>query len=88
MEQALSPVIISKLNELADEIELIAKDANNEFDEIAREILDIREELANSKPNIQLLKKSFKALMWGSAISCRTAIEEIVKKALSYLSFE
>lgn len=86
IEQSLSVETISKLTSLANEIERIAEDADAEFNEIAQEIVDIRNELSKTNPNIGFLKKSFKALSWGTAISCKAAIEEVVKKAIELLS--
>lgn len=78
--------MIAKLNSLAVEIERVAKDADEEFDDIARELIDIRTELSKPQPNSSFLKKSFKALTWGATVSCKTTIEELVKKAIEYLS--
>lgn len=64
----------------------MAKDADEEFDDMARELIDIRTELSKPQPNSSLLKKSFKALTWGVTVSCKTTIEELVKKAIEYLS--
>ena len=86
IEQSPSEEVISKLTSLADEIERVAKDTNEEFDEVARELVDIRAELLKPQPNSSFLKKSFKALTWGAAVSCKTTIEELVKKAIEYLS--
>jgi len=41
-------------------IERLAKDTDEEFDDIAREIVDIRRELSKSQPDKGLLRKSFK----------------------------
>lgn len=78
--------MIAKLNSLAVEIERVAKDADEEFDDIARELIDIRTELSKPQPNSSFLKESFKALTWGATVSCKTTIEELVKKAIEYLS--
>ena len=78
--------MIAKLNSLVDEIERVVKDANEKFDDIARELIDIRMELSKPQPNSSFLKKSFKALTWGTTVSCKTTIEELVKKAIEYLS--
>ena len=86
VEQTLSADVISKLSILADEIEKIAKDADEEHDDVAREIMDIRTELSKLHPDSSFLKKSFMALTWGATISCKTTIEELVKKAIEYLS--
>lgn len=86
VDQTLSADVIAKLSSLADEIEKIAKDADEDSDDIVREIMDIRTELSKPQPNSSFLKKSFKALTWGTTISCKTAIEELVKKAIEYMS--
>ena len=86
IEQSPSADVIAKLNLLAVEIERVAKDADEEFDDIARELIDIRTELSKPQPNSSFLKKSFKALTWGATVSCKTTIEELVKKAIEYLS--
>ena len=86
IEQSPSADVIAKLNSLAVEIERVAKDADEEFDDIARELIDIRTELSKPQPNSSFLKKSFKALTWGTTVSCKTTIEELVKKAIEYLS--
>ena len=86
IDQTISAEAVAKLSSLTDEIEKLAKDANEEFDDIAREIVDIRTELSKPQPNRSFLKKSFKALTWGTAVSCKTAIEELVKKAIEYIS--
>lgn len=78
--------MIAKLNSLAVEIERVAKDADEEFDDIVRELIDIRTELSKPQPNSSFLKKSFKALTWGATVSGKTTIEELVKKAIEYLS--
>ncbi len=78
--------MIAKLNSLADEIEQVAKDTHEEFNDVARELVDIRAELSKPQPNSSFLKKSFKALTWGATVSCKTTIEELVKKAIEYLS--
>lgn len=85
-EQSPSADVIANLTLIADAIERVAKDADEEFDDIAREILDIRTELSKPQPNSSFLKKSFKALTWGATVSCKTSIEELVKKAIEYLS--
>ena len=86
IEQSPSADVIAKLNSLANKIEQVAKDTNEEFDDVARELIDIRAELSKPQPNSSFLKKSFKALTWGATVSCKTTIEELVKKAIEYLS--
>ncbi len=86
MEDGMSSDIINQLRSLADMIESVAKDADEEFDDIAKEIVDIRSELSSNNPDRNLVKKSFKALAWGASVSCKTAIEELVKTAIGLLS--
>lgn len=85
-EPPLSVETISKLVSLANDVEQLAIDTNEEFDDIAREIIDIRTELSKPQPDSGFLKKSFKALTWGATVSCKTAIEEVVKKAIELLN--
>lgn len=86
IEQSPSTDVIARLTSLADEIERVAKDADEEFDDIARDLIDIRMELSKPQPNSSFLKKSFKALTWGATVSCKTTIQELVKKAIEYLT--
>ena len=81
----LSDEVISKLSSLTDEIDRIVKDEDEEHNEIAQEIVDIRAELSELKPKKNLLKKSFKAIAWTASVSCKTAIESLVKRALDLL---
>lgn len=81
----LSDDVISKLSSLTDEIDRIVKEDDEEHDEIAQEIVDIRTELSELKPKKSLLKKSFKAIAWTASVSCKTAIESLVKRALDLL---
>ena len=86
IELSPSTDVIANLNSLVDEIERVVKDANEKFDDIARELIDIRTELSKPQPTSSFLKKSFKVLTWGATVSCKTTIEELVKKAIEYLS--
>lgn len=86
IDNALSHKVTEQLRQLADNIESVAKDTDKEFGEIAQDIVDIRDELNSRNPNRGFLKKSFKALSWGASVSCRTAIEELVKKAIELLN--
>lgn len=81
----LSDDVISKLSSLADEIDRIVKEDDEEHNEIAQEIVDIRAELSEMKPKKNLLKKSFKAIAWTASVSCKSAIEALVSKALELL---
>ena len=87
VEQTPSADVISKLSSLADEIERVAKETDEKSDDIAQEIKDIRSELSKIQPNSSFLKKSFKALLWGATVSCKSTIEELVKKAIELLTF-
>ena len=86
IDNALSHEVTEQLRQLADNIESVAKDTDEELGEIAHDIVDIRDELNSRNPNRDFLKKSFKALSWGASVSCRTAIEELVKKAIKLLN--
>lgn len=88
IDNALSHEATEQLRQLADKIESVANDTDEEFGEIAQEIVDIKAELAVDKPDRNLLKKSFKALTWGASVSCKVAIEELVKKAIEILHVE
>lgn len=81
----LSDEVISKLVSLTDEIDRIVTDDDEEHNEIAQEIVDIRAELSELKPKKNLLKKSFKAIAWTASVSCKSAIETLVSKALELL---
>ena len=71
---------------LTNEIDKIIRENNEEHDEIAQEIIDIRTELSEVKPKRNLLKKSFKALAYSAAsISCKTAIEKITERVIQLL---
>ncbi len=74
-----------QLYNLIDEIERIAKETNEEFDDIAQELADIRTELQSSTPQVKILKKSFKALVWGASVTCKAAIEKLVGNAIDLL---
>lgn len=84
-ESPLPVDAIEKLQSLANEIEKVARESSEEFDEIAKEITDIRSELTSPRPQKSLLKKSFKAIAWSTTVSCKAAIEELVKAALGLL---
>lgn len=81
----LSDEVISKLSSLTDEIDRIVKEDDEEHNEIAQEVVDIRAELSAMKPQKNLLKKSFKAIAWTASVSCKAAIEKLVSKALELL---
>ena len=81
----LSSDVISKISLFIDEIDKIIKDNDEEHDEIAQEIVDIRSELAKPNPQKNFLKKSFKAIAWGASVSIKAAIEEVVARAVKQL---
>lgn len=74
-----------QLKTILDEIERLSKATDDEFNDVAQEISDIRSELASKISRSAILKKSFKALSWGVSVSCKAAIEELVGKALDLL---
>ena len=85
-DNSLSKEVISELLFLTNEIDKIIRENNEEHDEIAQEIIDIRTELSEVKPKRNLLKKSFKVLAYSAAsISCKTAIEKITERVIQLL---
>lgn len=83
---ALNSELKDKLGSLVNKIEEVVKDSNDEFDEIAQEIVDIRSELASPNPLVKTLRKSFKAITWGASVSCKAALEKLVNTAIDLLS--
>lgn len=82
----LSSDVVSKISSLIDEIEKHISSNDEEHDEIAQEIVDIRAELASAQPKGTLLKKSLKAIAWTASISCKAAIEGLVTRAIDLLN--
>lgn len=82
----LSSDVVSKISSLIDEIEKYISSNDEEHDEIAQEIVDIRAELASAQPKGTLLKKSLKAIAWTASISCKAAIEGLVTRAINLLN--
>lgn len=82
---SISDELKEKLNSVVDEIERVAKESDEEFNDIAQEIVDIRSELRSTSPLIKTLKKSFKALVWGASVSCKAVIEKLVGNAIDLL---
>ena len=82
----LSSDVVSKISSLIDEIEKHISSNDEEHDEIAQEIVDIRAELASAQPKGTLLKKSLKAIAWTASISCKAAIEGLVTRAINLLN--
>lgn len=85
IENSVNEDTKQKLNVLVDQIEQIAKDNDEEFNDIAQEIVDIRSELQSALPQTKILKRAFKALSWGSSTACKALIEELVDKAVGLL---
>ena len=83
MNYSSSEEMVQKLSKLTEQIESLIGNEGNQ--EIKEDLADIKTELATESPRFDYLKKSFKALLWGASISTKTAIEELVKKALEIL---
>ena len=81
----LSSDVISTISSFVDEIDRIVKANDEEHDEIAQELVDIRTELAKPNPQKSFLKDSFKAIAWGASVSIKAAIEEVVANAVKLL---
>ena len=82
----LSSDVISKISSFIDEIDKIVKDNDEEHDEIAQDIIDIRSELSETKPKRNMLKKSFRSLAYSVAsTSCKAAVESIVSEVMTSL---
>lgn len=74
-----------KLRSIVDEIERVATENEENITDIVQDISDIRTELQSSTPQPKELKKSFKALMWGTSVTCKAAIEKLVGDAIEIL---
>lgn len=83
MINSSSEATVQKLAQLTEQIEALVEKEGNQ--EIKEDLADIKTELSTASPRFDYLKKSFKALLWGTSISTKTAIEELVKKALELL---
>ena len=81
----LSSDVISTISSFVDEIDKIVKNNDEEHNEIAQEIINIRTELAKPNPQKSFLKDSFKAIAWGASVSIKAAIEEVVARAVKLL---
>jgi len=82
----VSADIKDKLNVIIDELERVVKKEDEGKTEITKDLSDIRAELQTSNPQPKVLKKSFKALVWGASVSCKAAIEKLVGDAIDLLS--
>lgn len=85
-DNLLSKEVISKLLSLINDIDKVVCENNEEHDEIAQDIIDIRTELTKLKPSRNMLKRIFKSLAYSvTSISCKATVEKIVSKALDLL---
>lgn len=75
--------VVRKLSELIGQIDVLVEKEDNL--EIKEDLADIKKELDAESPRFDYVKKSLKALLWGASITTKTAIEEIIKKALDLL---
>lgn len=82
---ALSEEVKTQLLGIANSIEQAAKETDEEFDEIAEDIISIRRELTSLNPQTHALKNTFKAIGWSAKIACKAAIEQFVEKAIVLL---
>ena len=88
IENGISHEVRTKLQSLTDQIEAIVKENDEEFDEIAQNIVLIREMISEPHPKLLALKNAFNAISWGASIATKTAIETVVKKAVEMLTVE
>lgn len=86
INDSISDDVKNKLSYILDEIEKVIVKNDQEHHEIAQEIISIRSELNSINPNRKSLKNAFKALVWGTSIAAKSAIEELVKSAIESLS--
>lgn len=86
MSGIVSADLKEKLNTIVDELERVVKKSDECNTEITKDLTDIRTELQTSYPQPKVLKRSFKALMWGASVSCKAAIEKLVGDAIDLLS--
>lgn len=85
-DNSLSSEVIAKLLSLTDDIDRIIRENDEEHDEIAQDIIDIKSELSETAPKRNMLKKSFRSLAYSVAsTSCKAAIESIVSEVMTSL---
>ena len=84
MTSTVSAETKDKLNAIIDELERIVRDEDNA--EIKQDLSDLRTELQAPNPQPQILKKSFKALVWGASVTCKATIEKLVGDAIDLLA--
>lgn len=58
---------------------------DEEFDEVAENIVAIKAELASANPQPLTLKNTFKAIAWSASIACKAIIEDHVEKAIDVI---
>ncbi len=85
INSSMNEDVKEKLNSIANEIEKIASDHDDWLKDISQELLDIHSELNSATPDSKVLAKSFKALMWGVAVTCEATIEKLVSDAVDLL---
>lgn len=82
---AISSIDKEQLQDLADKIESVAKDVDEEFDEIAADIVTIRSELSKEQPHLILLKNTFRAIGgWATTIG-QNAVNTLVQEAIKII---
>lgn len=85
-DNSLPSEVIAKLLSLTDDIDRIIRENDEEHDEIAQDIIDIKSELSETAPKRNMLKKSFRSLAYSVAsTSCKAAIESIVSEVMTSL---
>lgn len=83
--EAMTDEVKAQLAILTDQIEKVTKDTDEEFDEVAENIVSIRNELASANPQLRVLKNTFKAIAWGASVACKAVVEDLVKKAIDLI---
>ena len=74
-----------RLNSIVNEIEKLASEHDEWLKDISQELLDIHSELQSASPQVKILTKSFKALVWGASAICKATIEKLVSDAVDLL---
>lgn len=85
INSSMNDAVKEKLNSIISEIEKVASEHEDWLKDISQELLDIHSELNSATPEPKMLAKSFKALMWGAAVSCKAAVEKLVGDAIDVL---
>lgn len=85
IEGPITDEVKAQLLNLANEIEKVAKDVDEEFDEVAKNIVSIKAELSSTNPQPRTIKNTFKAIAWGASIACKATIEELVERAITLI---